>query len=147
MNDYPTEWVEYEYPKMTYWGTGEAECYEIKLAKSFEASGSDHVNLKRVQGSWVLQGTNIKPFGLQPWIRQIKEYKPPKKKQPDPQHRESVRIEHWDKTESKVCFLTVDYRAVYTSSKGRYIKTRSEGRVYLTSDNPPYIKYVGGRKV
>lgn len=144
MTYYPTEWVLYNRMQYPCYGTGEDLCYELKIAEFSDQLCGNIISLREIRWSSV-DLNNLNRFNLYCFIRQIKEYRPPKKKQPDPQHRESVRIEHWNS--QGVIKLTVEDRAVYESSLGRYIKTRSAGRVYLTSDNPPYIKYVGGRKV
>jgi hypothetical protein len=87
-------------------------------------------------------------MGIEIEVRQTKEWKGrPEPRKPDEHTYEEVSISRFDATGENLLSFVKERRAVYSNTKGRYIKTRSEGRVYLTYDNPPRVHFKGRKAV
>ena len=135
------EWEPYSEQKFGRLYGAEARCYEVRLV---HGGGNNRVrSLDDVSGYLYSHSKSQNPFGLEFEIRRIKNYTPPKPRTPDSHVYEEVLIEYYNK-EAELVEMTKESRAVYSNTKGRYIKMRSHGRVYLTRDDPAYVRFVGG---
>lgn len=126
----------------------EAKCFRIGL---FDSQGNQigkfinyesHMSAKGMYG----KSQTFSKFGLHLRILKVKNFVPRKRTEADKPSRELVTVQRFNREGTELVSMVKEYRAVYTNSKGRYIKTRSEGVCHLTIDKPATVQF-HGRKV
>ena len=137
MSDYPTPWVLFDrthfrdHPDLF---AGYLKCFNVKTG-----SGQNILSLAGVYSS-ISSYNLLNVFGEKIYVSQVKPWNGrPAKREPDESSHEMVAITQLYRDGSKKS-MTRESRSVYRNGKGRYIKIKGRGRIYMGEDNKVTIR-------